>query len=180
MRNLHVVLAGLIACTIAVATVQADFASPLRFDDKSIKLTGCLVKGEGDGGYLVTNLPSEPASTSSAEATVVPSAVGTSGGSSPIFYWLDDDHGLERHVGHRVEIDGRLKGDLKEGEIKLERRNNWTDVTVKSDGRSMKAVVPNASMFPASARDERSNRKVTAIVRKVDVDHVRMLAARCE
>ena len=179
MRSLRIVLAGLIACTIAVATVQADFASPFRFDDKSIKLTGCLVKGEGDGGYLVTNLPSEPASTASATA-IVPSAVGTSGGSAPMFYWLDDNHDLERHVGHRVEIDGRLKGDLKEGEIKLERRNNWTDVTVKSDGRSMKAVVPNASMFPASPRDERSNRKVAAIVRKVDVEHVRMLAARCE
>lgn len=179
MKGPRLVFAGLIACTVMVLPLHAGRASTSRLDDKDVKLTGCLVKGEsGDHGYLITNMPSEPASTSSARANVVPGAVGTTGAYSTIFYWLDDDDDLERHVGHRVEIEGRVKGDLKAGEIKLERKDNWTDVTVKSDGRSMKATVPNASLFPASTHDK--DRKVTALVRRVDVDHVRTVAARCE
>ena len=42
----------------------------------------------------------------------------------------------------------------------------------------MKAQVPNTYIAPASSTDK--NRKITAIVRRVDVDKVRMLAASCE
>jgi hypothetical protein len=178
MRIPHIVLAGLLASTMMVPAIHAGVANAPRLDDNHIKLTGCLVKGEGDHGYLITSLPSEPASTSPVGTSVVPSAVGTTGEYSTIFYWLDDDHGLERHVGHRVEIEGRLKGDPKGGEIKLERKDNWTEVRVKSDGRSMKALVPNASLFAASTREK--DRKVNAVVRRVDVDHVRVIAARCD
>jgi len=178
MKTALVVLAGVFASTITLPSLRAEFGPAPRADDKSIKLTGCLIKGEGDKGYLITNLPSEPASTSPVSTAVVPSAVGTTGDYSTIFYWLDDDHDLERHVGHRVEIEGRWKGDPKGGEIKLERKASWTEVRVKSDGRAMKAIVPNASLFPASPSDK--DRKVTAVVRRVDVDRVRMIAARCE
>jgi hypothetical protein len=179
MKGPHLVLAGVFVCTTIVPVVQGEPASAFRLDDRNVKLTGCLVKGErGDHGYLITNLPSEPSSTSPAGVSVVPGAAGTTGAYSTIFYWLDDDDDLERHVGHYVEIDGRVKGDLKPGEIKLERKDNWTEVTVKSDGRSMKATVPNASLFPASTQDK--DRKVTALVRRVDVDHVRMVDARCK
>jgi hypothetical protein len=181
MKSTHIVLTGLFVCTTIAPRLQAVSAGSFRLDDKDVKLTGCLVKGEsGDHGYLITNLPGEPASTSSAGVNVVPGAAGTTGAYSTIFYWLDDDDDLKAHVGHRVEIEGHLKGDLKPGEIKLERKDNWTEVTVKSDGRSMKAKVPNASMFPASTREEDSKRKITALVRRVDVEHVRMVAARCE
>ena len=179
MKGPHVALVGLFAATMMIPRLGAGSATAFRVDDSRVKLTGCLVKGErGDHGYLITNLPSEPSSTSSAGVSVVPGAVGTTGAYSTIFYWLDDDDDLERHVGHHVEIDGRVKGDLKPGEIKLERKDNWTEVTVKSDGRSMKATVPNASLFPAST--ENKDRKVTALVRRVDVDHVRMVDARCK
>jgi hypothetical protein len=42
----------------------------------------------------------------------------------------------------------------------------------------MKAQVPNAYVFPDPSRDK--DKKISAIVRKVDVDHVKMLAASCE
>ena len=54
---------GLLAAAIAVPVSQAVAADLTRGDDKDIKLTGCLIKGEGDGGYLITNLPSEPAAS---------------------------------------------------------------------------------------------------------------------
>lgn len=53
---------------------------------------------------------------------------------------------------------GELKGDVKDGEIKTERKDNWTDVTVKADGRTMKAHVPNTSIFPSSNRDKDQKR----------------------
>jgi hypothetical protein len=180
MGRTRLVIAGLFACAAAgVTPFQATAGANMAANDKDIKLSGCLVKGEGDGsGYLLTNLPSEPAWQSTADANVVPSAVGTSGGFATIFYWLDGDSEMKRHIGHRVEIEGDLKGDLKDGEIKADRKDKWTELTVKSDGRSMKANVPNASLFPASDKDK--DRKVNALVRKVDVKKVRMLDARCE
>jgi hypothetical protein len=170
-------LAGLLATAIAANFVTAHAAA--AGDDKNIKLTGCLIKGEGDGGYLITNLPSEPAaSPSGGSASVATTAIGTAGGFSTMFYWLDGDGDLKHHVGHRVEVEGHVKGDLKDGEIKLERKDNWTELQVKSDGRSMKAQVPNAYVAPAPGHDK--DQKMNALVRRVDVDHVRMLSANCQ
>jgi hypothetical protein len=81
-------------------------------------------------------------------------------------------------VGHRVEIEGELKGDIKEGEIKLDRKDNWTEIEVKSDGDDMKAKVPNAYIFPDPTTDK--DRKISTLVRKVDVEHVKMLSASCQ
>jgi hypothetical protein len=61
--------------------------------------------------------------------------------------------------------------------VSLDRKKDWTEVTVKSDGRTMKAMVPNASMFPAPGHDD--DRKARVLVRRVDVDTVKMLAASC-
>jgi hypothetical protein len=49
---------------------------------------------------------------------------------------------------------------------------------VKSGGDSLKSQVPNAFLFPGPAHDH--DRKIAAIVRRVDVDKARMLAARCD
>ena len=74
-------------------------------------------------------------------------------------------------------MEGDLKGDVQDGEITTDRKDNWTDVTVKADGKTLKARVPNTSMFPASSRDK--ERKSDILVRKVDVERVRMIAALC-
>jgi hypothetical protein len=145
--------------------------------DEKIKLNGCLVQAEGDDGYLITNLPSEPGS-SAANRNVATSAIGTSGAYSTVFYWLKNDDDLKKNVGHRVEIEGELKGDIKEGEIKLDRKDNWTELEVKSGGDEMKAKVPNAYIFPDPTKDK--DRKISALVRRVDVDHVKMLSASCQ
>jgi hypothetical protein len=178
MKKQYSLLIALVAATtISVGpristTVHADSR------DKDIKLNGCLIKAEGDDDYLIANLPSEPGSSSAADGSVTTTAIGTAGSYANVFYWLGGDNDLKKHVGHRVEIEGQLKGDIKEGEIKLDHKDNWTELQVKSDGHSMKAQVPNAYIFPDPARDK--DRKITAIVRRVDVDKVRMLAARCE
>jgi hypothetical protein len=103
--------------------------------------------------------------------------VGTSGDYATIFYWLGDHGDLRDHVGQRIEVEGDLKGDVKEGEITTDRKDNWTEMTVKSDGRTLKARVPNTSLFPASNRDK--EKKSDILVRRVDVERVRMIAALC-
>jgi len=172
---------GRCASTVLLAATFA--AVPLsqalvHADDKDIKLTGCLMKGEGDGaGYLLTNSPAEPAWQRSADGHVAPSAVGTTGTYADIFYWLDGNNDLKRNVGRRVEIEGELKGDLKDGQIETDRKDKWTEMTVKSDGRTIKARVPNTSIVaPEGNKDQKSR----ILVRKVDVSKVKMLAASCE
>jgi len=171
----RVTLSALLVCTFVVPEWAAGGAS--RAADKRVTLSGCLIRGDGDGaGYLLANPPTEPWLKSPGKQ-VTPSALGTSGDYATIFYWLDGNGDLRQHVGHRVEVEGDLKGDVKDGEIQTDRKDNWTDVTVKADGRTMKAQVPNSSIFPASNRDK--DRKSDILVRRVDVKRVRMISAAC-
>jgi hypothetical protein len=166
---------AVLVCTFVVTEWAAATVS--RAADKRVKLSGCLIRGEGDdAGYLLANPPTEPWLNSTGKQ-VTPSVLGTSGEYATIFYWLDGHGDLKQHIGHRVEVEGDLRDNVKDGEIRTERKENWTEVTVKADGRTMKAQVPNASMFPASNRDK--ERKSDILVRRVDVERVRMLGATC-
>jgi hypothetical protein len=173
MRTPLVVLAGLLASTLAFPPIGAEATPALPADDPGIRLIGCLVKG--DDGYLLTNLPSEPSTVSPVGASIIPGAVGTTGAYSTIFYWLEDNDDLKHHIGHRVEVVGNLKGDPKNAEIRLRRYYDWTEMKVKSDGHSMKVLVP--AVLPAPYVD--IDTKVSAVMRKVDVDYVFMLAVGC-
>jgi hypothetical protein len=166
---------ALLVGTFFVTAWEAGSASGAA--DKNVKLSGCLIRGEGDGsGYLLANPPTEPFLNSPGKQ-VTPSALGTSGDYATIFYWLDGNGDLKQHIGRRVEIEGDLKGDVRDGEITTERKDNWTDVTIKADGRTMKAHVPNTSIFPAPNQDK--DRKGDILVRRVDVKRVRMISASC-
>jgi len=167
--------AVLLVCTFMVTAWAA--VSETRGADKNVTLSGCLIRGEGDdAGYLLANPPAEPW-LNATDKHLMPSAVGTSGDYATIFYWLGGHGDLREHVGQRIEVEGELKGDVKDGEIKTERKDNWTEMTVKADGKTLKARVPNTSIFPASNRDK--ERKSDILVRRVDVDHVRMISAVC-
>ena len=175
MKKHRTLMMGLIAT--AALSVAGLNTSVQAAGDEKVKLNGCLVKAEGDDDYLITNLPSEPGA-STADRNPTTSAIGTAGAYSTVFYWLRNDDDLKKHVGHRVEIEGELKGDIKEGEIKLDRKDNWTEIEVKSDGDDMKAKVPNAYIFPDPTTDK--DRKISTLVRKVDVEHVKVLSASCQ
>lgn len=140
----------------------------------SVKLSGCLVQGHDDDGFLLINGPREPAIVGAAPVAT-PGAVGTTGVTANIFYWLAKDGDLTPHIGHQVEVEGDLKGNLRDGEIKIDRKEQWTEVEVTSDGRTMKARVPNTSIVAGPNAD----RKVDVLVRRVDVNKVKMLDATC-
>jgi hypothetical protein len=175
-RNRHIA-AALCAATLGLAGTFSSQVGARALDD-DVTLKGCLVKGEGDGaGYLLTNAVGMPGWQRSDNSKIEPSAVGTTGGVESVFYWLDDDDDLDKNVGHQVEITGELEGELKDGQIELDRKDAWTEMTVKADGRTMKANVPNASMYPAPREDH--DRKARVLVRRVDVSKVTMLEASC-
>src|SRR4051794_34374537 len=104
---------GTLVLTGALALSAGSFAAA-----ESVKLTGCLVKGEGDG-YILVNSPIEPA-VASASKSVEPGALGTSGSFANVFYWLDSDNDLKPHIGHQIAVEGDTKGDVKEGEMKVD------------------------------------------------------------
>ena len=145
--------------------------------DDEIKLSGCLIRGEEGAGYLLTNAPGDPAIFKADDRKVSPSAVGTTGGFATIFYWLYGNNELNEHVGQRVEVEGDVQGEVRDGEIKTHRKDRWTEVEVKSSGRTMKARVPNASFMWADGREKE---KGGILVRRVNVEKVKMVGAGCE
>ena len=156
------------ALTCGAATVGHAAADP-------VVLTGCVIRADGGDGYLLINTPREPAMASVEPRAKAPTTVGTTEVFTNIFYWLNKDDDLTPHIGHLVEVDGDVKGDLREGQIKIDRKDQWTEIEVESDGREMKARVPNASIIAAPDAD----RKMAVMVRRVDVNKVRMIDATC-
>jgi hypothetical protein len=143
--------------------------------DGDIRLTGCLVRAEHGDGYLVTNLPGEAAWQRAADATAVPGPVGTSGTVASILYWLENRDGIDDHVGQYVEIDGMLQGDLKDGQITVTPKEDWTEVGIVSGGRAMKVRMPRSVLITA----EEGGRTLDILVRRVVPQRIRMLAAGC-
>jgi len=163
-------------CLLAAAVAMPSIASTsVRAADDDIKLTGCVVRGES-GGFLLVNAAGDPAWQRSSDARVAPGTVGTTGGFSEVFYWLKNDNDLKPHVGHQVEVEGEIKGDLKDGEIKADRKDKWTELEIKSGGDELKARVPHSSVVAAGKDDH----KMPILVRRVDVKHVRMIGANCQ
>ena len=166
----------LISALIVVVPLADGRRASAGSGDKAITLSGCLIRGEGtSAGYVLTNRPFEPSPDNRVEARVTPGTLGTTGDFANVFYWLDGDRDLRKHVGHQVEIEGSAKGDVKDGAIKIDRHENWTEMSVQSDGRKMKARVPNSSIV--GGHD--AHKKMNVLVRKIDVKHVRMLGATC-
>jgi len=142
----------------------------------NVTLSGCLVKADGDDDpYLLINAPSQPSLNQTPAADVNPTGVGTTAEFRTVFYWLKGDRELKPHVGHRVEVQGDL-ADADPGEIKIERKDRWTELTVKSHGDSLKAAVPHDSLIGGPD----ANQKGDVVVRRVNVEKVKMLSATCE
>jgi len=88
-----------------------------------------------------------------------------------VFYWLDDDEDLDKHVGQMIEIKGDL-GDFKKGEVEIDRHGDFTEIELKLDGKKEKARVPTAWLGAP-----RSEGEFDIVARKIDVDKVNVLGA---
>ena len=85
-----------------------------------------------------------------------------------VFYWLEDEEDLSKHVGQMVEVKGDL-GDFKKGEVEIDREGDFTDIRLKLGGKTEKARVPTAWL--GSPKDA----EFDIVSRKIDVDSVKVL-----
>lgn len=142
----------------------------------NVSLSGCLVKATDNAGYLVTNAPADAAAARASDTRVSTNSFGATGDFTTVVYWIENANELEPHVGHMVEVSGDLK-ESKDGEMKIERRDRWSEIELKADGRTLHANVPNPSVLPDPAARKDTKREV--IVRRVAVEKVKMLGASC-
>jgi hypothetical protein len=90
-----------------------------------------------------------------------------------VFYWLDDDEDLAKHIGQTIEVKGDL-GDFKKGEVEIDRDGDFTNIELKLDGKKEKARVPSTWISAPRGEEE-----FDIVARKVDVDKVKVIGA-CE
>ena len=183
----------LFGITVVAATLAAGVVSPAnavlasaQSRDQKVTLVGCAVKGTGDGdGFLLANSVEQTtlttvAPTASGGATVS-STTATQMGATRILYWLDDDDDATASLmGQLIEVTGEIEGDVKRGEIEIERENGMIELEINADGRKANvklADVPSAVGTSRSVRDR--ERELPYLVRKLDVKSARSIAPTC-
>jgi hypothetical protein len=145
-------------------------------DDK-VTVVGCVVKG--DGGYVLASPvdPAIPRAAGTAAATVA-SASSVAG---HVFYWLDDDDEIDEHAGRKVEVTGELEDDIDQGTISVEREDGMVEIEFKAEGERKVTIkipdTPAAIGTPGAVSDREKDYRV--VIRKVDVDSVKVLASTC-
>jgi hypothetical protein len=159
----------------AVTAASVPQGPIVTVDGDRITMTGCIVPAAevtsspealfwGRGGLMLAG--------AGAAAAPAPNAIAASGMSGRVFYWLDDDEDLRKHLGKRVEIKGELE-DLEDGEIEVSRDGDFTEIELDIDGDKEKARVPTSWFGGATPKDA----EFKIAVREVDVDEVRELGA---
>jgi hypothetical protein len=148
-------------------------------DKKDVTITGCVVKG--DGGYVLTNV---------AEHTVAAAMAGGQPSKPPsgtvlpgrVLYWMKDDDDLAEHAGHKVEVRGELEGEIEKGKISAEREGGGVELEFKVEGDKKVTIkvpdVPPAVGTSGSVGDKEVD--LHYVVRKIDVDSVKMLTSTCQ
>ena len=153
---------------------------------EKVTLTGCAVKGDGDGdGFLLANSVEQTTRTTttptSAGSTVSSTATTTEMKPARILYWLDDDDDeVAKLMGQLIEVTGEVEGDVKRGEIEVERENGMIELEIKADGRKANvklADVPSAIGTAGSVKDREA--ELPYVVRKLDVKSAKSIAPSC-
>ena len=177
------------ALVLAAVGSVVTAGQPLRaqqLDDRKVTITGCVVKGDGDGdGFLLANSverTTRTVTTPDPAGPTVATSTSTALGPTRILYWLDDDDDvLDKHMGQLVEVVGEIEGDVRRGEIEIERENGMIELEIK--GADRKATVrlpdvPSAVGTSGSVRDREV--ELNYVVRKLDVKSARAIGAGCQ
>jgi hypothetical protein len=173
---------------VAAALASGAGTTPLLAGgaQEKVTLTGCAVRGNGDGdGFLLANATEQVTRT-----TTTPDATGSTVNSTTtremkparILYWLDDDDDVvEKFMGQLVEVTGEVEGDVKRGEVEVERENGMIELEIKADGRKANVKlpdVPSAVGTSGSVKDREIELPYT--VRKLDVKSAKSIAGSCQ
>ena len=171
---------GVHATSAASQSVATTTPQPSNDDKKEVTISGCVVKG--DGGYVLMDVAEETAAAAVAAGT--PSSPQPRGTVLPgrVLYWLEDDDDLAKHVGQKVEVRGELEGDIGRGKISAEREGGLVELEFKVPGdKKVTVLVPSVPpTIGTSGTIGDKERDIAYIVRKIDVDSVKMLASVCK
>jgi hypothetical protein len=181
MKRMSLVAAIALAASVSAisAAAQSVATAAPQQDKKDVTLTGCVVKG--DGGYVLSDV--SPENTAAAATAGTPATPQPKGTVMPgrVLYWLKDDEDLAEHAGHKVEVNGELEGDIEKGNISAEREGGLVELEFKIEGD--KKVTVKVPEVPASVGTAGSvgdkERDIAYVVRKIDVDSVKMISASC-
>ena len=169
--------AGLTAIS---ATAQSVATATPQQDKKDVTITGCVVKG--DGGYVLSDvLPENSAAAAVAGTPSTPQPAGTVM-PGRVLYWLHDDENLADHAGQKVEVRGELEGDIEKGNISAEREGGLIELEFKIEGdKKVTVKVPDvpATIGTSGAVGDRE-KDFAFVVRKIDVDSVKMISSTCK
>ena len=187
MQRISLALALAFTCAFTGLSAAAGEPGPngpgIALSDKVV-LTGCVVKGD-DGFLLSEAVPVTTTSTTTVATPAGTTGITTTTTTTPpaprMLYLLDDDDKkLDGHSGHKVEITGEVKGDVEKGEVKVERDNGMAKLEIKSDGRKVKAVLPEMPAAIGTAGGDKKKVELDYLVRKLDVKSVKMISASCQ
>jgi hypothetical protein len=197
LRNIGAAAGLALAMSTAVAAQQAAAvgATPVAVDGKELTLVGCVVKGEG--GYVLSGsgpgftVETTRTTVDSGGVTTTTTTTRTTGAPAipaadqRIIYWLDDDDNeLEEHAGQRVEVKGKVEGDVDRGEIEVERENNMIELEIKAKGDKITIKLPdtpaaNQGAVGTSGMVTDRPQDIPFLVRKLDVKSVKRIADSC-
>jgi hypothetical protein len=177
-------IAGLIVVTAFSSGTGSVRISAAERQEK-VTVTGCAVKGNGDGdGFLLANSverTTRTTTTPTPSGSTVSSTTSSEMKPARILYWLDDDDDeVAKLMGQLVEVTGEVEGDVKRGEIEVERENGMIELEIEADGRQANvklADVPSAIGTSGSVRDREV--ELPYVVRKLDVKSARSIAPSC-
>jgi hypothetical protein len=177
-------IAGLIVVTAFASGTGSVRISAAERQEK-VTLTGCAVKGNGDGdGFLLANSVEQTTRTTTTptpSGSTVSSTTSSEMKPARILYWLDDDDDeVAKLMGQLVEVTGEVEGDVKRGEIEVERENGMIELEIEADGRKANvklADVPSAIGTSGSVRDREA--ELPYVVRKLDVKSAKSIAPSC-
>jgi hypothetical protein len=174
-------LAGAIAFASALFAISASAqsvatATPQQ-EKKDVTITGCVVKG--DGGYVLSDVSPENTVAATAGTTTPPVAGAVMPGR--VLYWLKDDDDLAEHAGQKVEVTGEIEGDIEKGMVSAEREGGLIELEFKIEGdKKVTVKVPDvpASVGTAGAVGDKE-KDFAFVVRKIDVESVKMISSTC-
>jgi hypothetical protein len=165
--------------TLATAALSFSVGAAMFAQQPSVTVRGDDITIRGCVGRAAPGIGLTRPSLVWTRSDIMLSNAMSVGGQAPValadrvFYWLEDEEDLAKHVGQQVEVKGDL-GDFKKGEIEMKRDGEFTDIELKLGDKKEKARVPTAWLgTPASEGD------VQIISRKIDVDKVEVIGA-CE
>lgn len=196
LRNACMACALALGLGSTVAAQQAAVgATPVPTgDDKEVMITGCVIKG--DNGYVLSTVGEAvtvqtsrttvgtSGTTTTTTTTTTPATPVVPPAGQRFIYWLDDDDDLlEKHAGQRVEVRGKIEGDIERGEIEVERENNMIELEIKAKGEKITVKLPDTpaanTAVGTSGTVTDEPRDIPFMVRKFDVKSVKLIAAGC-